>query len=65
MKESEYWRREIRNKNAHRKCLGCRDVYRKFLNNLNYKSWLNLLTKKIGKENSYKKITRHNELRIK
>ena len=34
------------NQNAQRKCLGCRDVYMKSSNNLNYKSWINLLTRK-------------------
>ena len=57
-------KKEIRNQNSQRKWLGCRDVYLKSSSNLNYKSGL-ISYKKMSKKDSYKKITRHNELQIK
>ena len=40
-------------------------MYLKSSSNLNYKGWLNFLTGKSKKIDSYKKITRHNQLEIK
>ena len=57
--------KEIRNQNAQRKWLGCRDVYLKSSNNLNYQKLAYFLNKKMRKGDSYKKIPRHNQLQIK